>query len=197
MKIPKTSKGLHSRIDQLKKVLRSEKKKFGCYDDSYGRRYLIGPLYLLAGDEAGGIRYYNWFQKNFPSDIGEPGMHLCWTLTLYRSGKIKKAESQFIRTLFSNLYIVPHLLGLELPGHSFSQGSNWETPDYMNYIPPEYFAAWTDSEIQWAKDLYERSDVAALRNRFIELEALLDDEPRGPERSKMVDELFALKFMNL
>ena len=124
MKFPKTPKGIHSRIDQLKKTLKKEKREWGAYDDSYGRRILIGPLYLLANDTEGALKYYKWYRKNFPDDIPEPHMLLCWTLSLLRAGLEDDAKLKLYQTMLSNLYVLPLLLGLDQPSNDFQHGSN-------------------------------------------------------------------------
>lgn len=50
MQIPKTKKGIHSKISKYEKILKDEKKKFGFFHDRRGIRYDIGPMYLLADE---------------------------------------------------------------------------------------------------------------------------------------------------
>jgi len=46
--IPTDPKKIRERIRRYERALRNEKKKFGAYDDSAGKRYFLGPLYLLS-----------------------------------------------------------------------------------------------------------------------------------------------------
>ncbi len=196
MKFPKTPKGIYSRIEQYKKVLRSEKRKFGCYDDSYGRRLLIGPLYLLANDTDGALKYYKWYEKNFPDDSGEPFMYLCWTLTLYRAGQIEKAKTKLMRTMFSNLYILPFLFKENQSDYHFRPGSNWEANEYLEFLPVEYLAQWREEEIRWAREIYYSEDATMFRSRYVEIEMELTNERPGPRRTALVKELSAIRYIS-
>src|SRR3989337_670984 len=100
-------------IKRYEKLLQQEKKKYGAIHDGMGKRFLLGPLYLLKGDLDGALKSFNWFEKECKNDIGEPGHLLCWTLALYKSGDIKKASVKFVRTMLMNLYVFPHLFGQE------------------------------------------------------------------------------------
>ena len=63
---------------------------------------------------------------------------------------------------------------------------------YLEGIPNAYYSLWTDDELEWAAELFGSRRWASLRARFFEIEGLLEDEPRGPTRSALVEELFAL-----
>jgi hypothetical protein len=65
MAFPKTAAGIRSRIKSYEAKLRAEKRKFGCYDDSAGIRFSIGPMYLALGDQAGALKAFAWFDKQF------------------------------------------------------------------------------------------------------------------------------------
>ena len=193
MKLPKTPKGFYSLIEQYKKALQKEKREWGIYDDSYGRRLLIGPLYLIANDTEGAIKYYKWYVKNFPDDSSEPFMSLCWTLSLYRAGKLEEAKIKLIHTMFSNLYILPHLFGEDQPAYIFRHGSNWESKGHLVNLPDEYPAQWSQDEIKWAREVYYSDEITAIRDRFIEIEIKLQNEQPSINRSGLLDELFALR----
>lgn len=42
-------KKMRDRATRLKRALANEQRKFGQIDDGAGKRYLIGPLYVLGG----------------------------------------------------------------------------------------------------------------------------------------------------
>ena len=63
---------IRKKIKKNRAVLAAEKRKFGCYDDSHGRRYLIALLYTMIKDYKGALKYFNWFDKEFPDDTGFP-----------------------------------------------------------------------------------------------------------------------------
>jgi hypothetical protein len=110
---PKEPKKIRQRIRRYERGLRKEYEKFGFIHDGFGKRYLLGPLYMILGDTPGAIKSFEWFEKTFPDDIGEPFQYLCWTLALYRSGDLEAAARKLRQTMLSNLYLIPHLLGSE------------------------------------------------------------------------------------
>jgi len=57
--------------------------------------------------------------------------------------------------MFANLYVIPRLLGMEVTRHDISHGSNLEEPSYLNWIPEEYWALWSDADRDWARALWE------------------------------------------
>jgi hypothetical protein len=85
---PKNRKTIKDRITRYKRALSNEQRKFGAIDDGAGKRYLLGPLYLLAGDVKGALTHYRWFAKTCPDDSGEPIHSLCWTLAFSRVGQV-------------------------------------------------------------------------------------------------------------
>ena len=196
MKIPKTPKGLYSRIDEYKKVLKKEKREWGAYDDSYGRRFLIGPLYLLANDTEGALKYYKWYRKNFPDDIPEPHMSQCWILSLYRAGKIEEAKLKLYQTMLSNLYLLPHLFKMDIPYDYTRLGSNWDTKEYALSIQEEYLSVWTDDDKDWARFIYNSDEVSNYRSKYIDLGRLLGVLNPGFERNEVVSELRSIKELN-
>ena len=53
---PEDPKKLKSRIRSYERSLKQDPM-----DDGYGKRYLLGPMYLLLGDVDGALRHYAWF----------------------------------------------------------------------------------------------------------------------------------------
>ena len=77
---------IRSRLRSYERKLQQEKRKYGFYRDGAGKRYQIGPHYMLLGDNDGALAAFQWFAREFPDDVGEPGHLLCWSLALYRAG---------------------------------------------------------------------------------------------------------------
>ena len=99
------------KISKIKKALTADKKFWGgYYHDGGGLRYAQPELYIKIQDFTGALRYFNWFDKNFPDDIGTPGFLFEYALTLFKTKRIKKAESKILETLDSNHYIVDFYL---------------------------------------------------------------------------------------
>ena len=61
--IPDDPKKIRARIRRYERKLQQEKTEFGCYSDGAGKRYLLGPLYLLMGDLQGAIESFWWFSS--------------------------------------------------------------------------------------------------------------------------------------
>jgi hypothetical protein len=190
---PKEPKKIRARITRYERELRKERDKLGYISDGYGKRYLLGPLYLLMDDVEGAVRSYKWFEETFPDDIGEPVHFLCWSLALYRSGDTAQAGQRLRQTMLSNLYLIPHLLGREQDELDIWHGSNYEQKEFLEYVPPEIWALWDSSALRWVQKMYDSPEFRRIRARYIEIHEQLKSEPRGPRRSALVDEAFSLQ----
>ncbi len=134
---PKDPKQIRVRIRRYERELRQEYETFDAFDDSYGKRYLLGPLYLLMGDLDGALQSYAWFDMNFPDDVGDPMQYLCWTLALYRANELEAAKQKLCKTMLLNLYLFPHLLGIEQDEIDMWHGTNTAWKEHLQYIPSE------------------------------------------------------------
>jgi tetratricopeptide (TPR) repeat protein len=191
---PRDPKKLKERLQRYERELRHEQKLYGGYDDSGGKRYLLGSMYLLLGDTAGAVKSFKWFETTFPDDSGEPGFWLCWALALYRAGKTEAALAKLPVAMLSNLYLIPYLIGQPQPEYDIRHQSNWEEADYLAYIPPELFDLWDEPARQWVAAQYHGPELTALREHYLELEQQLSDTPVGPERTALVKELSRLRW---
>lgn len=190
---PVEPKKIRSRITRYERELRKEYDKFGYISDGYGKRYLLGPLYLLMDDLEGAVKSFEWFEQTFPDDVGEPVYFLCWTLALHRSGDKDKAAHKLLQTTLSNLYVIPHLLGRDQEELDIWRGSNYEQEDFIQYVPPEIWALWDAPTLQWAEETYDSPEFRRVRARYIKIHEQLNSEPRGPRRSELVNEAFRLR----
>lgn len=186
--LPKTHKKIRDRIRSYQRKLRDELRQFGSYHDGAGRRYLIGPMFLLLDDLDGAIKAFNWYEQKFPDDIGDPGHYLCWTLALYRHGELEAAKVKLRQTMLSNLYVLPFLFGDDLAPHDIWHASNLEVPDYVYQIPSDFFELWSDAEEQWAAECWNTDELTRSRTRYIEIYHQLQSEPVGPTRTQLVRE---------
>jgi hypothetical protein len=166
---PKEPKKIRARIARYERELRKERDKFGGIHDGYGKRYLLGPLYLLMGDVEGAVRSYGCFEETFPDDIGEPVHFLCWSLALYRSGDVDQAAQRLRQTRLSNLYLIPHLLGREQEALDIWHSTNYQQQDFLDYVPPEIWGLWDAPALQWAEEMYDRPAFRRIRARYIEI----------------------------
>jgi hypothetical protein len=192
--MPSTEKQkIRSRLRSYERKLQKEKKEHGFYRDGAGKRYQVGPHYMLLDDNEGALGAFRWFEKEFPDDSGEPGHHLCWSLALYRSGNEIGAAKKLRQTMLSNLYLVPHLLGSPIAELDIWHGSSDAEPSHAEYVPEAYLQLWTDAERKWAAHLYESPGFTSVRARYIEISAALANTPPGPVRSRLVDEMSELE----
>ena len=191
--LPKDPRKIRERIRRYERKLRLEKQSFDAYDDSAGSRYLLGPLYLVMGDLTGALKSFEWFAKEFPDDGGEPGHRLCWALALYRSGQKEAAAQMLRKAMLLNLYLIPRLLGIEMAHLDIWYGSNWQEPDYVESIPPEYFSLWDKDALHWASDLCRNEEFKRVEARYIEIHRELLNLSSGPRRSLLVDEASRLQ----
>ena len=191
-RLPAEPKKIKQRIRRYQRELAKEQRAGGIHDGS-GKRYLLGPLYLLLDDVDGALASYTWFQKTFPDDMGEPFQYLCWTYALYRSGDSQSATRKLAQTWFQNPYLIARLLGMGQPTLDMWHGSNWEQPAYVTEGAAELLDLWDDEALAWAKDVYQQAWFGQIRARYLEIKRRLKDEPVGPQRSRLVDEMFRLK----
>jgi hypothetical protein len=190
---PKEPKKIRARIMRYERELRKEYEQTHIISDGYGKRYLLGPLYMILGDLSGAIRSFEWFEKTFPDDVGEPFHSLCWTLALYRSGDIRGARHRLRQTMLLNLYLIPHLVRLEQEELDIWHGSNIAERDYLQYAPPEIWGLWDEQARQWAKMTFQSRALSQIRARYIEIHHGLKHEPPGPRRTQLVDEAIRLE----
>lgn len=193
---PKDKKQIKARINRYQNALQNEQKRFGDIDDGAGKRYLLGPLYLLAGDIEGALAHFKWFEKTFPDDVGEPMQYLCWTLALYRAGDFKAATAKLRQTMLMNLYLIPHLFGENPKRLDIWHGSNWEERGYSDAVPPEIFELWDENALAWAKGIYTSPEFTEIRTRYIDIHRQLKHEHPGPKRTALVMESFQLRNPN-
>jgi hypothetical protein len=181
------------RLRSYERKLQQEKKKYGYYHDGAGKRYQIGPHYMLLDDNDGALAAFEWFEKEFSDDVGEPGHFLCWSLALHRAGNEIGAARKLRQTMFSNLYLVPHLLGSPIAELDIWHGSSDAEPSYAEHIHEPYLRLWTEAERKWAAGLYHSPGFQSVRERYIEIARALDTTRPGPERSRLVEEMYGLK----
>lgn len=189
MTIPKTPKGISNRITKIRSQLSAFKREYGGHDDGGGARYYLFYLYFLLSDNRRSSEYLRWFEKEFPDDSGEPFSLLCWALILHR--KEKDGDYQLARTMLSNIYLIPHLLGEEMQVE-MSHSSNWEQPSFLEFMPEMIQEAITDEDLAWIRERYSSEGFQKVLKRHIEINKKLENTPRGEKRSALVHELYSL-----
>jgi len=183
-------KNIRTKIDKIKKALSADKRRWGGqYDDSRGLRYLPPEQYLKIQDYSGALRYFNWFQKTFPDEIGYPDFLFEWTITLYYTSKIKDAEKKAYQTFFSNTYYFDKFFNRPIIPIDKSESSNWQAPEMAdNFAYSADQSALKDFAI-WLLGIIHSDNFAQTSKSFIELNRQLKDEPVGPKRSEIIRRL--------
>lgn len=183
------------KIDKYKKALALDKKHWGgYYHDGQGIRYLIPKLYIQISDYEGGLKYFTWFDKNFPYDSCYPIFLFEWTFVLFRTNKFQEAEQKLHLTFFSNTYLLDKFLGKELLDLDKNESSNWEFKSLTEHFQyNKNNEEFVDFSI-WISEKLKSRIFLDKANRFIEIEQILKTQQVGQTRTKLVEELSKLKY---
>lgn len=170
---PKQIERIRKKIASIRQTLAAERRKFGCYDDGRGLRYLPPELYLKIRDYKGGLTYLKWFEKNFSDDSGYPPFLFEWTIILFRNGKLADAERKAFKAFCANNYLFDAFFGRPIQESKVRYWSNWETPAValaMNYAAeqPELsdFAEWLSAFITSEKFLKPKEQFLTIETRL-------------------------------
>ena len=140
---PTDPKRIRERIRRYERALKRELEA-GYGGDGYGKRFLLGPLYMLMGDVDGALASFDWYEDAYPDDGGEPYQYLTWVLALFRGDRKQEAFNKLYQTMLENLYLVPFLLGRNPRRLDIWHGSNLEWIEYAVEVPQELLNLWDD-----------------------------------------------------
>ena len=73
------------------------------------------------------------------------------------------------RTMLSNIYLLPHLLGEELI-EEVPHSSNWEGADFLEYLPERVQEAISEDDLVWIREMYKSEKFQNVLYRHIEIE---------------------------
>lgn len=189
---PTDPKRIRERIRRYERALKGE-LEVGYGGDGYGKRYLLGPLYMLIGDVEGALASFDWYEDAYPGDSGDPYQHLTWALALFRAGRRQDAFNKLYQTMLENLYLVPFILGSNPQPLDIWHGSNLGWIEYALEVPQELLNLWDDDALQWAREVSEHPVVVEKVARYVDIHRELKRERPGPLRSALVPESFTLK----
>jgi hypothetical protein len=189
---PKTDKELKKRISSYKSSLSKEKKNYGYIRDGSGKRYVLFYLYFVLNDLAKSEANYEWYQKEFPDDSGEPVQKLCWAISLHRMGKELAAKQMLGETMLSNLYLLPFIIGETVEEYDIWHASNFDQVDYVNHTPDEVIESIRTDEALWIKSLYESFEFRRIRKRYIAIYHKLLSTRQIEARRKLLEESYSL-----
>ena len=184
-----------AKIEKYKKALAADKKYWGGqYHDGQGIRYIIPEQFIKINDCKGGLRYLNWFDKNFPDDIGYPIFLFEWTFILFKCDKLIEAENKAHQTFFSNTYLFDKFLGKEPLLFDKNESSNWEYESLVDGFPYSSLDTVFIEFASWAENVLCSRTFLDKANEFIEIERKLKTEPVGQKRTKLVNQLSKIKY---
>lgn len=186
---------IKNKIERYKKALAADKKYWGGqYNDGGGIRYLLPEQFIKIKDFKGGLRYFNWFEKNFPEDIGYPVFLFEWTFILFKCNRLQQAEQKAHRTLFSNTYLFDKFFGKELLPLDKSENSSWELVSLVdNFIYSSKDVAFKEFA-NWLEKVLNSRIFLDKANEFLFIERELKDEPVGQRRSELVEKSSKLRY---
>ena len=192
---PKQQERLQNKIKKIKAALAADKRHWGgYYHDGGGLRYLPPGLYIQLEDWSGGLRYLNWFRKNFPDDAGFPDFLFEWTLILFKKGKLKEAEKKAFKTFSRNTYLFDKFFGRTVVPIDKWEGSLLESADFaiqhFHYSAEKKeladFADWLDGFTQTDKFI-------RLSTAYIEIQKKLLHETDPDKRWNLMEQARQLK----
>jgi len=183
-----TEKKIKTKISSYKAAMSREKKTHGSISDDAGKRYVLFSLYFLLNDFKKSDEYFKWYEKEFDDDSGEPVQKLCWAVTLYRMGKLEQAEYRLADLMFSNLYVIPKILGRDIKKYEIWHFSSDQDIDYFDYFPDEVLEALTKEDKNWIEELYDSFVFQRIRQRHIEIYGELKSTDDIKNRRKLIDE---------
>lgn len=149
-------------------------------------------LYIKIQDYSGCLRYFNWFNKNFPEDSCYPIFLFEWAITLFKTKRIKLAKNKIKHTFYSDTYLLDKFLDKELLHFDKSEDSNWE---YEQLI--EHFKYSKDQEelndfTEWLQLFMKNENFLEFANEIIELKEKIKNEPIGEIHSDLVKKQYKL-----
>ncbi len=179
-----------TKIKKIKAALAADKKRWGgFYDDSRGLRYAPPRLYIQIGDFSGGLRYMNWFNKNFPDDSCYPDFLFEWTIILFKTGRLKEAEKKAFQTFCRNTYLFDKFFSKEIIPIDKWEGSNLEVAEFtkssFDYIHSQDnltdFSEWLNNFIKTEKFIQQS-------NKLIDINMLLKNEKDSDMRWNLIQQ---------
>ena len=188
----KQKQRLKDKIEKIKRVLTSEKRKLGCFDDSRGLRYMPTGLYVKLGDFDGGLKYLKWFDKNFPDDSGFPEFLFESTIILFKTNDLDKAGEKALKAYFSNTFIFDKYFQREPKSIDKKTSSNTQQLDWLKDFQLTHdmddlleFSNWLDKFTKTEKFIKTVDEFNAINKE-------LETEPVGPRRTMLVNKLYNL-----
>ena len=180
-------KKYRDRANRARRGLIKEKKDFGFISDGSGKRYRACVYYVLSGSPEKAVEFMDWFESEFPDDIGEPAFFLFAALAYHRVGDVNRARKYLLDTMLSNIYLLPILLSDPISEQDMWHPSNRDQEDYMWEIE-EFLNEPTDQEREWIKVQFNSEMFVKLRKKYIDTCRAMKHTSNFEERAKILSE---------
>ena len=139
-------------------------------NDNQGVRYLIGPLYQLAGDPEGALCAYQQYEQDYPDDTGDPQQTFCWGLALHEAERYAEAISRWRQAIFQNIYIAPLLLAEQPPQEDIWLFTDLAWPAYAEDYLANYGELWERARaLERLRRLWHDKELQAELKRWLAL----------------------------
>lgn len=166
------NKKYRDRANRARRALIKEKEKYGSISDGSGKRYGVSVDFVICGAPEKAVEFIEWYEQEFPDDIGEPVFFLYGALAYYRTGTPRKARSYLLDAMLSNIYMLPYLYGRPLPKQNMWHSNNQVMPEYIDVII-EFLDVPTIQEREWFRMQFEGELFTEIREKYIETFNLL------------------------
>jgi hypothetical protein len=185
---------IQTKIIKLRKILAAERVRFGCYDDSAGRRYTILSLYVSVADYKVAAVYLRWFFKNFPDDAGFPFFWVEACITYFYNNKLDRARSMAFNAFVSNPFIWEvFFTGIATEVEGIKPSSNWEKLELALQLPYRANQEQYVDFSSWLQDCLVEPKMQEVIQTYFDLKLKLPTIPIGPTRTSLVEQLYELK----
>jgi len=192
--IEKQAEKLQLKIKKIKAALAADKRRWGgFYDDSSGRRYLPPQYYIKLEDWTGGLRYINWFYKNFPDDSGFSDFLFELAIILFKANKIERAEKMIFMAFCSNTYILDKFFGRPMIPVEKYHSSNIDVPEYLDGFSYSSNQKQFTHFSEWLAEFASDKKFTEDSGKFIEIQKLLLKEDDRELRSILLEKMRQLK----
>lgn len=192
---PRQQERIKNKIKKIKAALAADKKRWGgFYHDGQGLRYSPPRLYIQLGDFSNGLRYLNWFNKNFPDDSGYPEFLFEWTVILFKTGRRKDAEKKAFQTFTSNTYLLDKFLERPVIPLDKWEGSNLEVIDFvMDHFDYNLKQENLSGFSEWLDEFTKTERFISLAAKYIDIQKRLKNEKDMETREYLVMHAYQLK----
>jgi len=192
---PKQEERVRTKISRIKAALAQDKKHWGgYYHDGRGLRYLPLKYYIQLSDYTGGLRYLNWFKKNFSDDAGLPEFLFEWTIILFMTGRRKEAGLKAFQTFCSNTYLFDKFFGRPIIPIDKWEGSNVEIAEYViSHFEYSHEQAELKDFSVWLMQFTESDKFILPSNKYIDIHKRLLIEHDYEIRHDLVEQASLLE----